>query len=73
MRIRKPERSIGNARSRADREKEAVEREIQKDSPDSSVGKCKHVSARVDCYKVCPDIDGDGQVRDTDASWRERC
>lgn len=34
---------------------------------------CKKVDTRVDCYKVCPDIDNDGTFRQVSPSWRERC
>lgn len=67
------DRSLDKARDRAEREKEWVEREVKKDSPSSAVAKCKTVTAQVDCFKVCPDIDNDGQFRDSGASWRERC
>jgi hypothetical protein len=67
------DRSLDKARDRMQRDKEAVEREAKKDSPDRAVAKCKTVTAQVDCYKVCPDIDSDGQFRDSGVSWRERC
>ena len=65
--------SISSARDRASHAKEAVEREIKRSSPSSSVAKCKRVEVRVDCFKVCPDIDDDGKYRESSPSWRERC
>ncbi len=65
--------SIGKARDRASHAKDAIEREIKKSSPSSAVAKCKRVEARVDCFKVCPDVDDDGKYRESSPSWRERC
>ncbi len=65
--------SIGKARDRASRAKEAVESELKRSSPSSAVVKCKKVEARVDCFKLCPDIKDDGTYSESSPSWRERC
>jgi hypothetical protein len=65
--------SISAARDRASRAKSVVESELKRSSPSSTVSKCKHVETRVDCYKLCPDIDDDGKFREASPSWRERC
>jgi hypothetical protein len=65
--------SISHARDRARRDKDILESELKRQSPSSSVSKCKKVETRVDCYKVCPDVDDDGKYRESSASWRERC
>nr|HEX4318338.1 hypothetical protein [Kofleriaceae bacterium] len=67
------DRSIDKARERAGRERSWIEHEIQRESPPSSVANCKKVQTRVDCYKVCPDIDNDGTFREVSPSWRDRC
>ncbi len=66
--------SISHARDRARRDKDILEAELKRQSPSSSVSKCKKVETRVDCFKVCPDVDDDGkEYRESSASWRERC
>jgi len=65
--------SIDRARDRANRAKAVVESELKRSSPSSTVSKCKRVETRVDCYKVCPDVDDDGKFREASPSWRERC
>jgi hypothetical protein len=65
--------SISKARDRASRAKESVEHELKRQQPNSAVAKCKRVETRVDCYKLCPDVDDNGKFRESSASWRERC
>jgi hypothetical protein len=40
---------------------------------DSDFAKCTRFDSRVDCYKLCPDIDEDGEFRSTSPRWREDC
>ena len=65
--------SISRARDRASRAKDAVESELKRSSPSSAVAKCKKVEARVDCFKLCPEIKDDGTYSEPSPSWRERC
>ncbi|MBX3155201.1 MAG: hypothetical protein KF773_04315 [Deltaproteobacteria bacterium] len=68
-------RAIDRGRDRARRAASRLEEELKKSSSslNSSLSKCKRVESRVDCFKLCPDIDDDNRVRDTSARWRERC
>jgi hypothetical protein len=65
--------SISAARDRASRAKGVVESELKRSSPSTTVSKCKRVETRVDCYKLCPDIDDDGKFREVSPSWRQGC
>jgi hypothetical protein len=65
--------AIGRGRDRARRAASSLESLISKNSVPPALAKCKRVETRVDCFKLCPDIDDDGRLRDTSASWRERC
>ena len=39
-----------------------------------SFARCKQFEARVDCYRLCPEIDADtNEMRSTYASWRTSC
>jgi hypothetical protein len=41
---------------------------------DSSFGKCEKYEYRVDCYKLCPEIDAEtNEMRSVYASWRTGC
>jgi hypothetical protein len=40
---------------------------------DSDFAKCKRFEGRVDCYKLCPDVNEDGTIREQNASWRSDC
>jgi len=39
----------------------------------SSFKSCKKFEAKVECYKVCPSVNDDGEVRESSASWRSSC
>jgi len=40
----------------------------------SDFAKCEKFDFRVDCYKLCPDIDSDtNEMKSTSASWRTNC
>jgi len=39
----------------------------------SDFAKCKHYEVRVDCYRACPDVSDDGEIRSRSTSWREGC
>jgi len=36
----------------------------------SSFGKCKRFERRVDCYRLCPDVNDEGEAREPSANWR---
>ncbi|MEM9489052.1 MAG: hypothetical protein AAGC55_07905 [Myxococcota bacterium] len=40
---------------------------------ESDFAKCERFEAQVDCYILCPDIDGDGEFRSTSPSWSTDC
>ncbi len=40
---------------------------------DGDFAKCTRFESRIDCYKLCPDIDQDGEFRATSPRWREDC
>jgi Restriction endonuclease fold toxin 9 len=40
---------------------------------DGNFAKCTSFKPRVDCYKLCPDIDQDGEFRAASPRWREGC
>ncbi len=40
---------------------------------DSDFAKCTKFDRQVDCYKLCPDIDAEGEFRAASPRWRERC
>jgi hypothetical protein len=40
---------------------------------DSDFAKCKLFVAQVDCYKLCPDVNEDGEYREVSVSWRRSC
>lgn len=42
-------------------------------SKSSSFASCKQFETRVDCYKLMPEVDNDGNYRDVSASWRTGC
>jgi hypothetical protein len=70
--------SISRARDRGSRfrsqlesfDGDTVKRLIDKKS---DFAKCKHYEVRVDCYRACPDVSDDGQIRSHSTSWREGC
>jgi hypothetical protein len=75
-------RAISKGKDQARRYKSQLESELKKSSSDvikrlidrrSDFGKCKKFEARVDCYKLCPEIDDDNRLRDRSASWRQDC
>src|SRR6185369_10453290 len=39
----------------------------------SSFATCKSFDTRVDCYRLCPQIDSDGNFRSTSAEWSTTC
>jgi hypothetical protein len=70
-------RAIGNGRGQvsgyaeelnnsADTRKKLVEK-------DSRFKDCTRFEARIDCYKLCPEIDSDGEMKSTYPVWRSRC
>lgn len=67
--------AIDKGKDRAKRAASALDAELKKSSNylPYDLKKCKKVESRVDCYKLCPDIDDDARVRETSARWRERC
>ena len=40
---------------------------------DSDFAKCKRFVPQVDCYKLCPDVNEDGEFRDVNVSWKKDC
>jgi hypothetical protein len=40
---------------------------------DSDFKRCKEFVGQVDCYKLCPDVNEDGTIREQNASWRSDC
>ncbi len=40
---------------------------------DSDFARCATFEPQIDCYKLCPDIDADGEFRAASPRWRERC
>jgi hypothetical protein len=40
---------------------------------DSRFSACTRYEARVDCYKLCPEIDDDNNMKSTYPVWRSRC
>jgi hypothetical protein len=70
--------SISRARDRASRFRSQLERfdgNLVKQLIDkkSDFAKCKHYEAHVDCYRACPDVSDDGQIRSHSTNWREGC
>lgn len=39
----------------------------------SDFGKCKRFEYRVDCYKLCPDINDENEFREARADWSNGC
>jgi hypothetical protein len=35
--------------------------------------KCKNFEGRVDCYKLCPDINEDNEFREIRVDWKKDC
>jgi hypothetical protein len=62
-----------SARDRARRGADHIKSELKRSSPTREVQGCVRVEARVDCMKLCPDVDSDGRVSSPRASWHERC
>ena len=70
--------SISRARDRAQRfrsnlesfDGDTVKRLIDKKH---DFAKCKHYEVRIDCFKACPDVSDDGEIRSHSANWREGC
>jgi hypothetical protein len=65
--------SQSSARERARRGVDHVQAELKRSSPTREVNGCVHVEPRVDCLRVCPDVDSDGRVDSPRTSWQERC
>jgi len=40
---------------------------------DSDFGRCRQWEFRIDCYKLCPKIDEEGEFREIRADWRNNC
>jgi hypothetical protein len=71
-------RAIGNGRKQAQRYsdelniKEASRKKLTEKN--SSFGKCEKYDYRVDCYKLCPEIEAEtNEMRSVYASWRTGC
>lgn len=62
-----------SARDRARRGVDHIKSELKRSSPTHEVNGCVHVEPRVDCVKLCPDVDSEGRVSSPHASWHERC
>lgn len=75
----KPDNSKSIARGKTQANRYADELEKKGDAfnalvkKDSDFAKCKEFEPQVDCYKLCPDIDDDGQFRSASPRWREDC
>lgn len=71
-------RAISNGRSQVQRYRDELnsnadtrKKLIEKNS---SFAKCEKFNYRVDCYKLCPDIDQEtNEYRSTSVSWRTDC
>jgi hypothetical protein len=70
-------KSIGRGRTQAPRyanelnkKGDAFDALVKKDG---DFAKCTEFKPRVDCYKLCPDIDDDGELRAASPRWREGC
>jgi hypothetical protein len=48
-------------------------RRLELNGKSSSFGSCSQFQTRVDCYKLSPEIDSEGNYRSTSASWRTGC
>ncbi|MDQ3363940.1 MAG: hypothetical protein M3680_00710 [Myxococcota bacterium] len=40
---------------------------------DSDFAKCKRFEGRIDCYKLCPTVNDDGEYSEPSAGWRKDC
>jgi hypothetical protein len=75
----KPDNTKGINKGEAQAERYARELNEKGDAFDALVKKdgdfarCTTFKPRVDCYKLCPDIDQDGEFRATAPRWREDC
>lgn len=71
-------RAVGNGRSQAQRYRDELnsnadtrKKLVEKNS---NFARCEKFNYRVDCYKLCPDIDQEtNDYRSTSASWRTDC
>lgn len=70
-------RAISKGRSQAQRYADELNKDpdtrkelIEKNS---DFAKCEKFRSRVDCYKLCPDIDDDNEMRSTSVSWKTDC
>jgi hypothetical protein len=70
-------KSISRGRTQADRYADELDKRGEAFNAlvkkDSDFAKCTEFKPRVDCYKLCPDIDDDGEFRSTSPRWREGC
>jgi hypothetical protein len=75
-------RGISHSRDKARSYADQLTREITKTDSyvwrdlvghDSKFGKCKRFEARVDCYKLCPDVSDDNRVNERSVDWRRSC
>jgi hypothetical protein len=75
-------RAVDKGEDQAARYVRELNDELKK--PDSSVikklidtkrdfEKCKRFEAQVDCYRLCPDVNEDGEFREVSVSWRRSC
>lgn len=68
--------AISDGRSRAQQARRALQNaDALKRLIDShsELSRCKEFEARVDCFRLCPDVDDDGRMQNASPSWREGC
>lgn len=75
-------RAISKGKDQARRYVDQLNKELKKTDSElikklidikSDFAKCKRFESRIDCYKLCPDINEDNEFRDTRADWRTDC
>ncbi len=75
-------RAVGNGKGQVRRYADDLNEELKKPSSDvvkklidakSDFGKCKSFVPRVDCYKLCPDINDENEFREVSAYWSTGC
>jgi hypothetical protein len=75
-------RAIDKGKDQARRYKDSLNDELKK--PDSEIiknlvraksdfAKCKSFDFRIDCYKLCPEIDAENEFREIRADWSKDC
>jgi len=75
-------RAISKGRDQARRYRDSLNDELKKPSSDvikklidtkSDFAKCKSFEFRVDCYKLCPDINDENEFREIRVDWNKDC